>query len=204
MWSTRAALWAGLVGSLLFVATFSIEGLLRPGYDARSMFISELALGPRGWVQTLNFWILGPCLMLLALRLPALLGGRRASRAGPVLFGLIGFGLVMAGVFVVDSRETFPPTLVGQLHGIAGALVLSLSPVTCFVFARRYWPGGFGVWTLLAGLVSGAAVVGLRFLPMVAPDFANHWVGVIQRLIVIPFLVWVATLCWRGLKRDSI
>ena len=42
--------WAGMVGSALFVAVFSLEGLLRPGYDPRSTFISELSIGP-AWMD---------------------------------------------------------------------------------------------------------------------------------------------------------
>jgi hypothetical protein len=44
---------AGIVGSVAFVAIFTIEGWLRPGYDAQRMFVSELALGERGLVQIL-------------------------------------------------------------------------------------------------------------------------------------------------------
>jgi Protein of unknown function (DUF998) len=46
---------AGRIGPLLFVATFTIAGWLRPGYRAREMFVSELSLGSRGWIQIANF-----------------------------------------------------------------------------------------------------------------------------------------------------
>ncbi len=51
--------WAGMIGSALFVTVFTLEGWLRPGYDWRSTFISELSIGPRGWVQIVNFIMLG-------------------------------------------------------------------------------------------------------------------------------------------------
>ena len=44
-----------MIGPALFVVTFTIEGCLRPGYRAREMFVSELSLGPRGWIQIANF-----------------------------------------------------------------------------------------------------------------------------------------------------
>ena len=40
-----------MIGPALFVSIFTIEGWLRPGYSACSMFVSELSLGPRGWAR---------------------------------------------------------------------------------------------------------------------------------------------------------
>ncbi len=55
----QLAVWAGMIGPVLFAATFTIEGWLRPGYNPNSMFVSELSLGPRGWIQILNFIVFG-------------------------------------------------------------------------------------------------------------------------------------------------
>ena len=51
--------WAGMIGSALFITVFMVEGWLRPGYDWLSTFISELSIGPRGWIQIVNFITLG-------------------------------------------------------------------------------------------------------------------------------------------------
>ena len=51
--------WAGMLGPALFVAVFSIEGALRPGYNALSTYVSALSLGPRGWIQIANFYLFG-------------------------------------------------------------------------------------------------------------------------------------------------
>ena len=55
----QLATWAGMVGPTLFVAIFMLEGWLRPGYNSRGMYVSELALGPRGWIQGVNFVVFG-------------------------------------------------------------------------------------------------------------------------------------------------
>lgn len=57
---------AGSLGAVIFVTVFTLEGWLRPGYDSRSMFVSELSLGPRGFVQILNFLFLGVSQLLFA------------------------------------------------------------------------------------------------------------------------------------------
>jgi hypothetical protein len=41
------------------VAVFTIEGWLRPGYDPLSTYVSALSLGLHGWIQIVNFIVLG-------------------------------------------------------------------------------------------------------------------------------------------------
>jgi hypothetical membrane protein len=55
----QLAAWAGMIGSVLFVAVFMLEGRLRPGYNPIGMYVSELSLGPGGWIQIANFIIFG-------------------------------------------------------------------------------------------------------------------------------------------------
>jgi len=60
----RLAAWAGILGPVLFVAIFTIEGWLRPDYQPLSTYVSALSLGPRGWIQMTNFVVFG--ILLLA------------------------------------------------------------------------------------------------------------------------------------------
>jgi hypothetical membrane protein len=191
----RAALWAGIVGPALFIATFSIEGALRSGYDPRSMFVSELALGPRGWIQALNFWILGALLVAFAVGVASAM----STRAVPILLAIIGICLFASGIATMDPVDT-PRELMslsGRLHDLFGALVFSLAPVTCFVFAWtvRADPSwrGFQRWTLLAGVVTLLVVVGMSMR-------IDGWQGIVQRTHLVTFLAWVSTLAWRLLQ----
>jgi hypothetical membrane protein len=193
------AAWAGMIGPALFVATFTIEGWLRPGYDARSMFISELALGPRGWVQVANFLVYGTLLLIFTWGIAAEFPTGKASKAGPILLAIIGISFVASGFFVMDPPGTLPEqaTLHGTLHGLFGALVFSLMPITCFVFLRRFradpqWQS-LVWWTLAAGTISALAVIVMSVGPTeppAAPNAFNAWNGFIQRTALIPFMVW--------------
>jgi hypothetical protein len=191
-----AALLAGMLGPALFIATFTLEGLLRPGYDPRRMFVSELALGPRGWIQAVNFWVIGLLLLAFSTGLAIELAGGRASRAGPILLGIISVCLFLSGFFATDPigtpREQM--SLTGRLHSLLGALVFSLAPVTCFVFWWRFradaaWQR-FARWTLLAGVVTIVSVVGMSVGP------ANV-LGLVQRTHLVTFLTWIFTFAWR-------
>ena len=67
----RVALWAGVVGPPLFVATFLIEGATRRGYDPVRLQVSYLSLGDQGWIQIANFCVSGGLGDLLCLGPPS-------------------------------------------------------------------------------------------------------------------------------------
>ena len=198
----RLAAWAGMVGPALFVAVFTVEGWLRPGYDARTMYVSELALGPRGWVQAANFVVCGVLLLVFAQGLAAEFRRGVASRAGPLLLALIGVGLLASGFVTMDPANTPRDqlSLSGRLHNAFGALVFTLMPVTCFVFLRRFrqdprWRS-LRWWTLAAGAITAAAVVLMSVgptQPPAAPNAFNAWIGVIQRTILVTYFAWQFT-----------
>src|SRR5258707_9137715 len=153
-----------MIGSALFVTVFTIEGWLRPGYDWRSTFISELSIGPRGWIQIINFIILGTLFLVFTRGVAAEFRDGKASKWGPILLAIIGFSFLVSGPLVTDVASTprDQMSLHGIFHGIFGALVFSLSPVSCFVFWRRFredvnWQYLQG-WTLTAGIITTVAV----------------------------------------------
>jgi len=206
----RSAAWAGIIGPLLFVAVFMIEGWLRPGYQAASMFISALALGPRGGIQIANFVLLGLLFLKFAQGVAAEFSEGRASRLGPVLLTIIGFGFLASGPFVMDPQAVpwSQMTWHGTLHSLFGALVFSLAPVSCFVFSRRFaadpqWRW-FRGWTVAVGVLMVAAIVFWKAGPThvpAAPNAYNHWVGLIQRAALLPYLAWVSAFGLGLLKR---
>jgi Protein of unknown function (DUF998) len=56
---TALLLVCGVVAGSLFVMTFIAEGATRADYSPLRHSISSLALGPSGWVQTVNFLAAG-------------------------------------------------------------------------------------------------------------------------------------------------
>lgn len=191
--------WAGMIGSALFVIVFTIEGWLRPGYDWRSTFISELSIGPRGWIQIVNFIILGILFLVFTRGVAAEFQDGKASKWGPILLAIIGFSFLVSGPLVTDVASTPRDrmTLHGIFHGVFGALVFSLSPVSCFVFWHRFredakWQHLQG-WTLAAGIITTVAVVLLSAATKqpVQPNAFTPRNGLIQRMVIIPYLIWI-------------
>ena len=201
--------WAGMIGSALFVTVFTLEGWLRPGYDPRSTFISELSIGPRGWAQILNFIILGTLFLVFTWGVVDEFREGKASKAGPILLAIIGFSFLVSGPLVTDVASTprDQMSLHGILHGIFGALVFSLSPISCFVFWRRFrqdpnWQILKG-WTLAAGIITTAAVILLSaaIKTQVIPNVFTPWNGLIQRMVIIPYLIWIFFFAFELRKR---
>lgn len=215
------AAWAGMIGPALFIALVVLEGWLRPGYDWRSMFVSELSLGTRGWIQIVNFVILGFLLLVFTYGVSAEFPRGKASKAGPALLTIIGISLILSGIFVMDPVSTPPDDMSfhGTLHNLLGAAVFFLMPITCLVFWRRFRaePGWQNLqwWTVSASIVITIAVafmvVGMEQLPETqlpdsqgadtqAPDAAGiltAWIGAIQRTALFTFLIWLFTFAYR-------
>ena len=191
---------AGIVGSIAFVAIFTIEGWLRPGYDAQRMFVSELALGPRGFVQILNFVACGFATILFAR------GMRAEFPAAPVatrLLDVVGVGLIGAGLFVMDPLGTPLSRLSWHhhLHGVFGAPFFYGAPIACFLFARHFreaprWRSLAG-YTLATGVVIVVAAIALPLV--VGLDWPTRplWGGIVQRTHHIPYFVWQAIVAGR-------
>src|SRR5436309_11515915 len=81
----KRLLYAGVVGPLLFIAVFLLEGATRPGYNPWRMYVSQLATGPGGWVQVVNFLVCGTLVIAFAIGMRMAIAGTRGSIGTPVL-----------------------------------------------------------------------------------------------------------------------
>jgi len=201
--------WAGMIGATLFVLIFTLEGWYRPGYKPLEMFVSALSLGSRGWIQILNFLIFGTLLFVFSWSVAAEFPNGKASRGGVIILRTLAICLFLAGPFVMDPINP-PMTFHGTVHAILGWIVFPLMPISCFVFLGRFledpnWQ--YLQWvTLGLGLLSA---LGLVLLTMAANsadmrNVFNHQLGLIQRTILVPFMVWIFIFALGLLKRSKM
>lgn len=199
IFNKQLAIWAGMLGPLLFVKIFLVEGWLRPGYQPLKMYVSELSLGERGWIQITNFIVFGVLFLLFSRGVAAEFPTGTASRGGPILLTITAICYLLSGPFVMDPANTprDQMTIPGVLHGILGGIVFTLMPIICFVFLRRFredpkWHF-FQGWTLILGTLIAAAVILLTAATKL-PDTQNiftNWLGLIQRTAIVPFMIWI-------------
>jgi Protein of unknown function (DUF998) len=195
----RQAAWAGILGPAIFVVGFSLEGWLRPGYDPLSTYVSALSLGALGWIQIDNFVIFGLLMLFFTRGVAAEFPTGKASRGGLALLIIISLLFIVSGPLVMDPAGTplNQATIHGTIHGLAGGVIFLLMPISCFVYLRRFrqdpnWR--FFLWgTLALGIIIAAAVV-LLTITTKLPGLQNvfkDWLGLIQRFIIVPFMIWL-------------
>lgn len=198
---------AGMAAPVLFVAVFTLEGWIRPGYQVQSMFVSELSLGPRGWIQIVSFLLTGALLFTFGRCLARSMRDGTASRAGPLLIQIIGLSLLASGPFRTDPSAMFDQTTThGIVHALLGAVVFSLAPVSCFVFYRRFrtdpaWRPSAG-WTLATGIVLTLGVIVLK-ISQSPQNELFAFKGIVQRVILITYMTWLFALSLRVYRRAS-
>jgi hypothetical membrane protein len=139
---------------VVYVGVFTLAGFLRPGYSPIHQAISDLGVGPNGWLLDVSAVITGLLLMGFAVGFtlsmqPVLSRGWR--RLSAVLLALRGLGLAIAGIFT-EAPSTLP------IHWLVGANLAFFGPKVSFLVtglalrrAPRWhrWRIGFLVASLL-------------------------------------------------------
>jgi uncharacterized protein DUF998 len=214
---TQYLLACGLAPAL-FVVVLLVDGAIRPGYDPLRHFGSELSLGSRGWVQATNFVVTGMLVLGFAAGMRRALGSGRGSVAAPVLTGVFGLTLIVAGIFPTDPKPGYPPgtagtteatTVPGMIHDLNALPCFAALTATILVLAARFagQPGRRGwMWGSLAiGLVVAVTSVlsGVLFSQAAAAgtlDASYH--GLVQRFSIALGFGWLSVLALRLLREQ--
>jgi Protein of unknown function (DUF998) len=212
--TTRLLVACGAIGPLLFIVVFLIEGATRPGYSVWHNFVSDLSLSNQGWMQIANFLICGVFMLCFALGLRQVLRSGKGAVWGPLLLGIFGLSLIIAGLFVTDpSLGYYPPgtsssihTLHGTVHGANAPLAFGSLTIAIFVLARRFasdpaWRG----WALYS-LITGILFVGFFIACLVVAQLdqsgvlPNSPTGLLERIAIIIGWGWLALVAIRLLR----
>lgn len=183
----------GILSSLVYVAANVVGALRWEGYDSVSQAVSELsALGApsRSWVTPI---FLAYDMLFTAFAL----GVEEAARKNPALrvsgVTLLGIAIVnwLAAFFPMHVREA-PKTFTDTMHIVVTA-VTSLLVLLSIGFAAKAFGRAFRVHSLLtlAVLVAfglAAAAQG----PAVAANLPTPSLGLLERINIGAFLLWVA------------
>ena len=214
----RLSLWAGIVGPILFVLTFTIDGALTPGYSAINNAVSDLEFGASGWIQRTNFLLLGLLLMPFALAFlqtirPVLpLGWRQVSAA---LLVLSGVGFITASLFLPAARGESQRAVHAILHTVAFTLVFIPLGVACLLTGAQFlktrgWRS-LGWYSLVTGLLTLIAPLGnliSLFAPTPQTPISNPGAefsggGLINRVGIVIAFAWIVILAVRLLRTQE-
>lgn len=191
----------GILAPIVFVAIFTIDGLFRKDYSAISMHISALSIGSNGWIQIVNFLILGVFLFIFSTQILSENTKEKKSKTGPIILLISSICFLLSGPFIMDSMGTLRENMTthGIIHGTLGGIVFLLMPVTCFVFYNSFenekkWIH-FRKWTLTAGIVISITLVIFTLVTKI--EYINkifiNYLGLMQRAVIVPYMIWLLT-----------
>jgi hypothetical membrane protein len=216
--TTRVLLWSGAIGPLLFAVIFLIEGAARPGYNPWQTTISTLSLSDQGWMQIANFQLFGILTLSFAVGLKRVFKTGLASCSGPILFTIVGVGLILAGIFVTDpclgypasSPDNLPESLHGTIHNLAALSVFLALPVTCFVMARRFARDpSWRAWSTISVIAGSLILIFFTwFFTTVsasppARSGATVQAGLLERITSVIGCLWMSALAFRLVLRSA-
>jgi hypothetical membrane protein len=181
----RLLLMCGIVGPVLFIVAFLIEGALHPGYNLLRQTISELEVLTNGWMQIANFLLFGLLIACFAIGLRNALGKDKAATCLALLEGCVALGLIGDGIFLIDP-----------FHTICDIVTFTGGMLASFVFAWRVvgdprWRG----WTAYS-IATGILLV--IFLILFGVTMTHNGLdGLFERLAALTRAVWTVFLAAR-------
>jgi hypothetical protein len=191
-----------IIGAFLTFGTAFVLGWTMPGHRPLHDYVSELTLGPLGWVQRVNFLFTGAVQIIFGLGISQGVGPALSVRAGGVLVALIGLGLIGCGVTPVERRPFSMMSQGARLHLLCAIVfVFAPMPLACLAFASAFDGDPGRSWLVPYTLATGAMSV-VFFLMGMSPGLAtrlsaSRWLlvarryaGLIQRLGFGVFLIW--------------
>jgi hypothetical protein len=203
--AARLALWSGGAFAVLLAALHVVEPELDPSWR----FISEYAIGERGFLMVLAFFALA----IAQVALFSAVRGQASTLAGRIgLAGLLiaAVGLALAGAFTTDPiTSSMPPSRSGRLHALGGTLGMGMPVAVGFLswaLARHdAWAAARRplLWTAalaLLGFVVSAASLGIlltRSGGRFGPDVPVGWP---TRFEIASFALWLMTVAWCAIR----
>ena len=196
-------LTGGVIGPIMFVVVFLVMGWTRPGYDPMSMYLSYLSRGPGGWVAIATTVVSSLLTAGGAVGLRFAMRTGPGSRWGPVLIGITGVGLAVAGILLVEPGRGYPPgtplgdpkhpSFIGALHDWAAGIAMASVVAAMLVMARRFAREGGGArWAAYSRLSAAATVIFLF-----GSFFPTDVLGILERIALVLASGWAAQVMWR-------
>jgi hypothetical membrane protein len=182
---------AGAIGPLFFIAFVVAQGRLQPDYSHIAMPISALAAWPAGWMQNLNFFLLGTLNTAFTIGLHNAIRATRFGLIGIVLLLVSCLGILLAGLFPWINLNGVPTET--PQHVIGAVLTFSGASAGLILLSRRVsadprWHG-LSAYVLGTGIVMVILFIVVGFFAVDAGTPFHRWAGLLQRVLVA---VWVS------------
>ena len=187
-----------IICPIVFIMLETITRILSNQQDIIRIPLSELAVGPYGWLGSLSFIALAITLFVFTIAISATLPEGRFYKTILVIFFIISVCFFMAAFI-----KTEPNHATWSVHRVFHVIIVSMGaglfPIGCFLVAQNIkwdeqWGSLFG-FTLITGYIA-LFVVGSRLFVL------TYWplLGLQELLLLSGGLIWIEVISFKNLK----
>jgi hypothetical membrane protein len=193
----RLAALAGMVGPVLFVLVFTVDGFLYPAYSPLDRTISYLgATGPSAWIQNANFVVFGVLLLIFGsgfyAQMRQIFKSMRMLKVSTIFLSLTGVGFLMSGLFTTESSLL--------LHNIGFTIIFSSA---ILAFAISGWQLSKSAALHRYGRYSIGASFATLVLTLVffhVSSSISQIAGLAERILIIETITWDVVMGYKILR----
>lgn len=188
----RALLALVIAGIALYLILDIVAQALPPHYDPISQAESLLAVGPYGYVMTVNFVVRGALSLLFVAAYARGVPRASQSRAGLILLGVWGVGALLLAAFPTNAPYA-RPTVHGTVHLVVALVAFVCGPLGELLLAlrrRAAVPARVSQAVLIGVAIAALVAAALVILGAPAVTNAGIW-GLLERVLIGLVLLWM-------------
>jgi hypothetical protein len=168
-------------------------------YSLLGDYISELALGRYGFIQTAASLLAGAGTLGLAYAIRQLTKGAWGSLVGPLLVGLFGLGAILVAIFPTEQVDTAMDVLTQSATGLIHILVALISfpamVIGMFILTRT-----FGLLPAWRSIMRLSVFFPAGSLGLLVVQGQGPLAGLLQRLLIAVISGWIILVALRVRK----
>lgn len=176
-----------LAGLALYVILCVIAQILPPHYSPIRQAESDLAVGPYGFVMTINFVVRGLLSLALLLALSRTLVPSRRARIGLVLLGVWSIGAFLLAAFPTDLSGEH--TTHGRIHLLVAFIAFVCAAIAEIVISRDFAATN---WAKHFVRPATALAIGATVALILLAGVPARLFGLFERLFLGLALLWMA------------
>ncbi len=200
----RTALTFTVVGTVAYAALDVLAQSLPPHYSPISQAESDLAVGPYGYVMTINFVLRGLMGLAFLLGLAGTTRLVREARVGTALVAVWGVGALLLAAFPTDVGP--PLTVHGAIHIVVAFLAFAGGSIGELLLSLH-----FREEARLRGWATGATAVSVLAIVMMLVYFTGDKIhrvapfsGLLERVFIGLVLLWMLVTAIQLLRSGRV
>jgi hypothetical membrane protein len=191
-WTLSILLASGAAAGIIFIAAFSVLGVVSPGYDFMRNTISALELTSVGLAQQANFIVFGSLMICFALGLRIELRNGKGAAVIPLFQSLSACAVIGDGIFVHEP-----------MHMSCDLVAFNATLATLFMFAWRFWKDP--LWKGWTSYSIATAVLMMGFLGAFGISNGHGGpAGAFEKLAVATRTTWSVLLVTKLLRGERL